>query len=110
LELWIGSNLGRGLWLFVRGLFYVGGFVFVHGALADSSAAVSFGLMSLLLVVAIGNLVGCVLLTTWEGTVGRTIFAIVLIAVSELATGGLFFMTTPNSTPAQTTVGLPKSG
>jgi hypothetical protein len=104
--LWIGSHLGRWLLLFVRGFVYVGGLVFLHGALSNSSAAVAFGLMALVVVVAIGNLAGCVLLTTWEGSVGRTLFAILLIVVSELAAVGLYFAISPNSTQAQASAGL----
>jgi hypothetical protein len=49
--------------------------------------------MALLVVTAISNLVGCVLLTT-EGTVGRTLFAGLLIVGSALVAIGLFLVST----------------
>jgi hypothetical protein len=50
-------------------------------------------LMALLVLAAISNLVGCALLTTWEGSVGRMLFAGLLIVCSELVAIGLFLMT-----------------
>jgi hypothetical protein len=98
--LWIGSNIGRLFWLLVRGAGYIGALVVLHRALSDESAAAAFGLMALLVVAAIGNIAGCVLLTTWEGSVGRTLFAIVLIVVTELTTVGLFVKNSTGSSPA----------
>jgi hypothetical protein len=91
--LWVGSHIGRYAWLFVRGVGYIGALCVLPGALSGSSSVVIALLMGLLVVAAIGNLLGCVLLTTWEGSVGRTLFAVVLIVGSELFALGLVLMT-----------------
>jgi hypothetical protein len=54
------------------------------GFLSDSSHAVVVLLMALLVAAALSNLLGNFLLTTWEGSVGRMVFAIVLIVGGEL--------------------------
>jgi hypothetical protein len=82
--LWTGSPIGRYAWLFVRAVGYIGCLVVLPGLLSQSSEAVKIVLMALLVMAAIGNLAGCFLLTTWEGSVGRMLFGIVLIAGSEL--------------------------
>jgi len=107
--LWTGSNAGRWLWLLVRGFGYFGGLVILHLALSDFSAAVAFGLMMILVVVAASNLVGCILLTTSEGSVGRTLFAILLIVVSELAAIGVFLTAAQTFAESQSSAGLPNS-
>jgi hypothetical protein len=91
--LWVGSQVGRFAWLFVRGIGYIGCLVILPGALSDWSHGAVVVLMALLVMAAIGNLAGCVLLTTWEGSVGRTLFAGLLIACSELVAIGLFLTT-----------------
>jgi len=91
--LWVGSNVGRYAWLFVRGVGYLGWLVILPGILSDWSHGATFMLMALLVMTAICNLVGCVLLTTWEGTVGRTLFAGLLIVCSELVAIGMFLVT-----------------
>jgi hypothetical protein len=91
--LWVGSSIGRYAWLFVRGVGYVGWLIILPGILSGCSSGAMVGCMGLLVVTAISNLVGCVLLTT-EGTVGRTVFAGVLIVGSELVAIGLFLLST----------------
>jgi hypothetical protein len=91
--LWVGSNVGRYGWLFVRGVGYVGWLVVLPGILSGWSHGATFMLMALLVMTAISNLVGCVLLTTWEGTVGRTLFAGLLIVGSEVVAIGMFLVT-----------------
>jgi len=82
--LWVGSHVGRYAWLFARGVGYIACLVMLPGFLSNSSHAVVVVPMALLAATALSNLVGCVLLTTWEGSVGRTLFAIVPIVGSEL--------------------------
>jgi hypothetical protein len=91
--LWVGSSVGRYGWLFVRGVGYLGWLFVLPGILSGCSSGAMVLCMGLLVVTAISNLVGCVLLTTWEGTVGRTLFAGVLIVCSELVAIGVFLMT-----------------
>jgi hypothetical protein len=91
--LWVGSSIGRYAWLFVRGVGYVGWLIILPGILSGCSSGAMVLCMGLLVVTAITNLVGCVLLTT-EGTVGRTVFAGVLIVDSELVAIGLFLLST----------------
>jgi len=91
--LWVGSKLGRYAWLFARGVGYVGWLVILPGVLSGWSQGGAVVLMALLVLTAICNLLGCVLITTWEGTVGRMLFAGLLIVCSELVAIGLFLMT-----------------
>jgi hypothetical protein len=90
--LWVGSNVGRYAWLFVRGVGYLGWLIILPGILSGCSSGAMVLCVGLLVVTAISNLAGCVLLTT-EGTVGRTVFAGVLIVGSELVAIGLFLVT-----------------
>jgi hypothetical protein len=82
--LWIGSPIGRYAWLFVRGVGYIACLVVLPGLLSGSSQVIVVLLLAMLVMAAISNLAGCVLLTTWEGSVGRMLLGIVLIVGSEL--------------------------
>jgi hypothetical protein len=91
--LWIGSHIGRYAWLFARGVLYIAWVCILPGALSGSSQLLVVLLIGLLVMTAISNLVGCLLLTTWEGSVGRMLFAGALIALTELVAIILFLTT-----------------
>jgi hypothetical protein len=93
--LWAGSKLASFAWLGVRGLAYAAWLVLLPGMVPDWSNVQRGLLVAFLLVTAIGNLAGCVLLTRREekGNVGQMVLGIALIVYSEAVAIGLFLTT-----------------
>jgi hypothetical protein len=93
--LWAGSKLASFAWLGVRGLAYAAWLVLLPGMVPDWSNVQRGLLVALLLVTAIGNLAGCVLLTRREGkgNVGQMLLGIALIVSSEAVGIGLLLTT-----------------
>jgi predicted Zn finger-like uncharacterized protein len=93
--LWAGSKLASFAWLGVRGLAYAAWIALLPGMVPDWSNVLRGLLVAFLLVTAIGNLAGCVLLTRREekGNVGQMVLGIALIVYSEAVAIGLLLTT-----------------
>ena len=96
--LWAGSRLAGFGWLALRGLGYGAWLVVLPGTVPGWSNALRAVLVACLILTAISNLVGCVLLTRREdkGNVGQMLLGVLLIVCSEGVSIGLLL-----------TIGLP---